>query len=281
MRTTSVVPHGPRAWPLWLLALVALSLPLAAGYLWLVLTSVSREVHGLLPVGGWQPENWRFLWEAVGRRPSIWIVLGNTLLFAGGVAVAEVLVSAMAAYAISRLRFRGRGLYLGLVLVLHAFPAVSLLIAIFYVLRVLQLFDTLLGVVLVKVALDLPLGIWLLKGFFDDLSEDMEEAALVDGARRWTIFWRIALPLVRPGLLALGTFALLSAWGEFILPFTLIVSGKSWTLSLYLQSLIGDYRFTDFGLLAAVGLFYMAPVTVLFLVGQRFLLNIYGAGVKA
>ena len=84
------------------------------------------------------------------------------------------------------------------------------------------------------------------------------------------------MPFVRPGLLALGTFALLSAWGEFILPFTLIVSGKSWTLSLYLQSLIGDFRFTDFGLLAAVGLFTMAPVWMLFLAGQKFLLNIYG-----
>jgi inositol-phosphate transport system permease protein len=262
-------------------ALVAVSLPLAAMYLWLALASVSREVHGLWPTGGWQPENWRFLREAIGTRPSIWLVLGNTLLFAGGVAAVEVFVSAMAAYAISRLAFPGRGLYLRMVLVLHAFPAVSLLIAIFYVLRVLQLFDTLLGVVLVKVALDLPLGIWLLKGFFDDLPRDTEDAALVDGARRWTIFWRIALPLVRPGLLALGTLMLVSAWGEFILPFTLIVSGESWTLSLYLQSLIGDYRFTDFGLLAAVGLFYMAPVVVVFLVGQRYLLDIYGGGTRA
>ena len=265
----------------WAAILVGVSLPLVVGAIWLALSSVSREVHGLWPVGGWQPENWRFLWEAIGSRPSIWLVLGNTLLFAGGVATVQVLVSAMAAYAISRLKFSGRGFYLGMVLVLHAFPAVSLLIAIFYVLRVLGLFDTLLGVVLVKVALDLPLGIWLLKGFFDDIPDAMEDAALVDGAKRGTIFWRIALPLVRPGLLALGTLMLLSAWGEFILPFTLIVSGESWTLSLYLQSLIADFRFTDFGLLAAVGLFYMMPVVVLFLVRQRFLLNIYGGGTKA
>lgn len=270
-----------RAGPAWTAALVVVSLPLLAGVVWLALSSVFREVHGLWPVGGWQPENWRFLRETIGSRPSIWLVLLNTLVFAGGVAAVQVLVSAMAAYAISRLHFAGRGLYLGMVLVLHAFPAVSLLIAIFYVLRVLGLFDTLLGIVLVKVALDLPLGVWLLKGFFDDLPEELEDAALVDGARRGTIFWRIALPLVKPGLLALGTLMLLSAWGEFILPFTLIVSGESWTLSLYLQSLIADFRFTDFGLLAAVGLFYMAPVVVVFLAGQRFLLNVYGGGTKA
>lgn len=269
-----------RSWPLVTLALVVLTLPIAVGALWLLLTSMSREVHGLSPIGGWELENWRFLREPIGARPSIWAVLWNTLLFSGGVAIVEVLVAAMSAYAVSRLHFPGRRAYMGLVLVLHAFPAVTLLIAIFYVLRVLHLFDTLIGVVLVKVALDLPLGIWLLKGFFDQLSWDMEMAALVDGASRWRIFWRLALPLVRPGLLALGTFALLSAWGEFVLPYTLIVSGKSWTLSLYLQSLIGDYRFVDFGLLSAVGLFYMLPVCVLFLFGQRYLLRIYGGGIK-
>ncbi len=270
-----------RSWPVLALGLLVLSAPLAAGFLWLVITSFAHEVHGLLPAGGWETGNWRFLGESVGSRPSIWGVLGNTLLFAAGVAALEVTVAAMAAYAISRLSFRGRGLYLGLTLILHAFPAVTLLIAIFYVLRLLHLFDTLLGVVLVKATLDLPLGIWLLKGFFDKLSPDIEAAALIDGATRFTIFWRIALPLVRPGLLALGTFALLSAWGEFILPFTLIVSSKSWTLPLYLQSLIGDYRFVDFGLLAAVGLFYMLPVYFLYLLGQRFLLNIYGGELTA
>jgi len=265
----------------WVAAAVLPSVPLALGALWLALASVSGEVHGLWPTGGWRPENWRFLTETIGSRPSVWLVLGNSVAFAAGVAAVEVLVAAMAAYALSRLRFPGRGFGLGLVLVLHAFPAVSLLIAIFYVLRVLGLFDTLLGIVLVKVALDLPLGVWLLKGFFDDLPPELEDAARVDGARAATIFWRVALPFVRPGLLALGTLALLSAWGEFILPFTLIVSGKSWTLSLYLQSLIGDYRFADFGLLAAVGLFYMAPVVALFLGAQRFLLNVYGGGARA
>jgi inositol-phosphate transport system permease protein len=84
---------------------------------------------------------------------------------------------------------------------------------------------------------------------------------------------------VRPGLLALGTFALLSAWGEFILPFTFIVSGNKALMSSYLQSFLTE-AFADFGMVAAVGLFYALPVVALFLVGQRFLLNIYGGGIK-
>ncbi len=274
------MPLLPRNWPLFWGVLTLLTLPILIGVLWLILTAIFDQVHGLLPVGPIDPENWRFLYEgSLGGRPSIWVALKNSLVFAFTVAVFELLVASMAAYAISRMKFPYRTPYLGMILVLHAFPAVSLLIAIYYILRVMGLFDTLIGVILVKASLELPLGIWLMKGFFDHLSWDMEMAALVDGASRWLVFCKVALPLVRPGLLALGTFALLSAWGEFILPFTFIVSGKSWTLALYMQSFFRE-AFVDYGLLAAVGLFYALPVLILFLVGQRYLLNIYSGGVK-
>ncbi len=274
------MPLLPQRWRLLLVLLLVIGLPIATGLIWLLLTALFDRVHGLIPQGDFGSENWRFLWQgSVSGRPSIWVALLNSVMFAGAVAVIEVLVSAMAAYAISRMRFPLRSMYLRFALMLHAFPAISLIIAIFYILRILGLFDTLIGVILVKASLELPLGIWLMKGFFDHLSWEMEMAALVDGASRWTLFWRIALPLVRPGILALGTFALLSAWGEFILPFTLIVSGKSWTLALYLQSFMGE-SFIDFGLMAGVGLFYVLPVVLFFLLGQRYLLNIYSGGAK-
>jgi inositol-phosphate transport system permease protein len=273
------MPLLPPRWRLVLLGLVAVSLPIASGLVWLILTGSFDRVHGLWPAGPPDLSNWRFLWEGVGGRPPVRVPLLNSLIFAGAVATVVVLTSSMAAYAISRLSFPGRGLYLGLVLILHAFPAVSLIIAIFYILRLLGLFDTLTGVILVKAALELPLGIWLMKGFFDFLSWEMEMAGLVDGMSRWMVFWKIALPLVRPGILALGTFALLSAWGEFILPFTLIVSSQNWTMAMYLQTFFGE-AFTDFGMVAAVGLFYATPVIVFFLLGQRYLLNIYSGGVK-
>jgi inositol-phosphate transport system permease protein len=270
----------PRTWPLWLLLLILISLPIVAGYAWLLVSSFNARVHGLWPVGEWGLDNWRFLWERIGRRPPVLTVMLNTLLFAGGVAALVVTVSSMAAYAISRLHFPGRGLFLGLVLVLHAFPAVSLLIASYYVLVVLGLFDTLLGVILVMTSFMMPLGIWLLKGFFDGLSWEMEMAALVDGASRWTIFFRLALPLVSPGLFAVGIFSFLVAWGEFILPYTFIVSGRTWTFSIYLASMMGDFEMANYGLLGAVGLFYMLPAVIVFLVGQRYLLTMYSGGSK-
>lgn len=273
------MPLLPPRWRLILFAAAALSVPIVAGIIWLFLTGAFEDVHGLVPGGPVALKSWRFLWEPVGNRPPVRVPLLNSMIFSVVVATVVVTVASMAAYAISRLSFPGRSLYLGLVLMLHAFPAVSLIIAIFYILRLLGLFDTLIGVILVKASLDLPLGIWLMKGFFDALSWDMEMAALVDGMSRWTLFWRIALPLVRPGVLALGTFSLLSAWGEFILPFTLIVSTRSWTMALYLQSFIGEV-FTDYRMAAAVGLFYALPVLALFLLGQRYLLNVYSGGVK-
>ena len=274
------MPILPPRWRIFLIALGIIALPIVIGLVWILLTALFDRVHGLIPQAGLGRENWRFLWQgSLSGRPTIWVALLNSLLFSATVALIEVLVSAMAAYAIARMRFPLRRAYLGFALMLHAFPAISLIIAIFFILRLLGLFDTLIGVILVKASLELPLGIWLMKGFFDNLSWEMEMAALVDGASRWTVFWRIALPLVRPGILALGTFALLSAWGEFILPFTLIVSGRSWTLALYLQSFTSE-AFVDFGLMAAVGLFYALPVILFFLLGQRYLLNIYSGGVK-
>jgi len=274
------MPLLPPRWRLLLLALVALSLPIITGIVWLFLTGLFEDVHGLVPAGPLAIKSWRFLWESsIGSRPPIRVPLLNSLVFSVVVSVMVVLVASMAAYAISRLSFPGRTMYLGLVLMLHAFPAVSLIIAIFYILRLLGLFDTLTGVILVKASLDLPLGIWLMKGFFDNLSWEMEMAALVDGMSRWGLFWKIALPLVRPGILALSTFSVLSAWGEFILPFTLIVSTRSWTMAIYLQTFLGEV-FTDYRMAAAVGLFYALPVVILFLLGQRYLLNIYSGGVK-
>jgi inositol-phosphate transport system permease protein len=274
------MPLLPPRWRLLLLALGALSLPIITGIVWLFLTGSFQDVHGLVPAGPLAIKNWRFLWESsIGNRPPIHVPLLNSLAFSVVVSAVVVLVASMAAYAISRLSFPGRTMYLGLVLMLHAFPAVSLIIAIFYILRLLGLFDTLTGIILVKASLELPLGIWLMKGFFDNLSWEMEMAALVDGMSRWGLFWRVALPLVRPGILALSTFSVLSAWGEFILPFTLIVSARSWTMAIYLQTFLGEV-FTDYRMAAAVGLFYALPVVILFLLGQRYLLNIYSGGVK-
>ncbi len=263
--------------------LTVLTLPIVIFYGWLLVSSFATRMHGIRPLG-FTLDNWRFLagWGEAWHRdfPSIWMATLNTLIFAAVVTVAEVSVSAAAGYALSRLRFPGRRNFLGLTLVLHGFPGVSLLIAIFFILRFMKLYDTMLGVILVKMSMDLPFGIWIMKGFFDTVSWDIEMSALIDGCSRLRTWLQIVLPLIRPGVAALSIFCFLSGWQEFLLPYIFTLSFNNWTLSVLLKRLIGDFRFVDYGLVTAVGLFYMLPVLIFYAFTQQYLLSIYTGGMK-
>jgi inositol-phosphate transport system permease protein len=214
------------------------------------------------------------------NRPAIVPLTINTFIFAALTSVIVLLVSSMAGYAFSRLRFPGRRPFLAGILLLHSFPSVTLLIALFVVLRTLGLYDRLIGVILVKAAFELPFGIWIMKGFFDTIPWDFEMSALVDGAGRLRTWWRIMLPQVKPGLLALGLLSFVQGWNEFLLPFVFMPSGSQQTLSTLVRGILGEGRFVDYGLLTAVGLWYVAPVLVIFVVAQKQLMRIYAGGVK-
>ncbi len=276
MTPDAVGPHG--RWGV-AAALMVLTAPIIVLYGWLLLASFSVTITGLVP-HGLTLANWRFLWQTLPNEANAWVAAGNSLTFAVTVAVLEVLVGAMAAYALSRLTFPGRGLFLGSTIVLHSFPSVTLLIAIFLILRALGLYDRLAGVILVKLALDLPLGIWIMKGFFDAVPWDVEMAALVDGYSRIRVWWKVMLPLIRPGLFAFAIFAFLSGWNEFLLPYVLLPSQDSQTLSVLMASLSGEERFADYGLVTALSVFYILPAVAVFALTQRYLLRIFSGGVK-
>ncbi|MCC6798861.1 MAG: carbohydrate ABC transporter permease, partial [Anaerolineae bacterium] len=200
-----------------------------------------------------------------------------------------LLVSSMAGYALSRMNFAGRRTFLSLTLILHGFPAVTLLIAIFFVLRNIGTipflghyfgFNTRGGIALVMVAFELPLGVWLMKGFFDGIPWDIERSALIDGASRWRTFYQILLPQIRPGLLALGIFAFISGWGAYLIPQTYSIGTKTATLAVYINQLTSDTAPVNWNEIAAVGLFQMLPVFVIFVFAQEYLLNIYAGGTK-
>jgi len=165
-------------------------------------------------------------------------------------------------------------------LVLHAFPSVTLLIAIFLVLQMVGLYNTLIGVILVKAALELPFGIWIMKGFYDSVPWEIEMAGIQDGASRFTVWRRLVLPQVRPALLALGLFSFLAGWSEFILPQVLTPGNEVQVLSVYLAGLIADDNNFDMALFKAVGVFYVIPVMILFIFFQKHLMNIFGGGSK-
>lgn len=265
--------------------LILATLPILVLYVWLTYSSFFPGVEGLRPVGSFTLENWRFLWDPgsvvqLRNKPAIIPLTINTFLFAISTSVVVVLISSMAGYALSRLPFPGRRMFLGGVLLLHSFPSVTLLIATFIVLRQLGLYDRLVGVILVKAAFELPFGIWIMKGFFDTVPWELEMAALVDGASRLRTWWSVVMPLVKPGLLALGILTFVQGWNEFILPFVFMPSGSSQTLSTFVRAILGEGRLVDYGLLTAVGLYYVAPILVLFVVAQDQLMRVYAGGVK-
>ena len=270
--------------------LVVSVFPIVLGYAWLIIATFSYRTEGLLPidaagnVGGWTLRNWEFLSD-----PTVWRVTLTSFLLAVGMVIGVGTVSSLAAYSLSRMNFSGRKSFLSLTLMLHAFPSVTLLIAIFFVLNFLSKlpaigaaigYNTLGGVALVMIALDLPLGIWLMKGFFDNLSWDMERAALIDGASRFRVWWEIIIPLIKPGLAALAIFNFLSGWSAFLIPFTFTVGTKVANLPVYMRQMISDTAPTNWNMIAAVGMFQLIPVLIFFVFTQEMLLSVYAGGSK-
>jgi inositol-phosphate transport system permease protein len=285
--TTASPRDGARRWAATVpyLALFIASLPIITLFGWFLYSSFFQRVEGFRPVTPFTIENWRFLWapetvEALRFKAPIIPLTINTFIFAFSTTLVVLLISSMAGYALSRMRFPGRRPFLAGVLLLHSFPSVTLLIAIFIVLRQLGLYDQLLGVILVKTAFELPFGIWIMKGFFDTVSWDLEMAALVDGAGRLRTWWSVVMPLVKPGLLALGLLSFVSGWNEFLLPFIFMPSGGQQTLSVFIRAILNEGRFVDFGLLTAVGLYYVLPILLIFFFAQDRLMRVYAGGVK-
>lgn len=273
-------------WPYFIAYIVLgiTTLPIIVMYLWLLINSFTTSMkYGFIPMN-FSLDNWSFLWENVRHGssyyPSIWLATWNSLKFAGILTILEIIIGVMAGYALSRLRFPGRKVILKTTLILHAFPSVALLIAVFYILNFLGLIDTLWGVILVKTALQIPMTAWIIKGFFDDVPWDIEWSGLIDGCNRFKVWYSIVLPSVKPGIAAVSIFSFMAGWSEFLLLYTFILSDKNVTLATYLQKIMSDTNMIPYGLLTAISLFYMIPVIIFFLFTQRSLMQVNVGGGK-
>lgn len=260
--------------------LVITGLPVIIGYVWLVVNSFAETMTwGIIPTG-FTFENWHFLWEKPSQwYPDLWRVTWNTLALALGTTAVVLLTSAPAAYAISRMSFAGRNFLLAVTLILHAFPGVALLIATFYVLRILNMLN-LVGVTFVTAALMMPFATWVLKGHFDVVPWNIEMSALIDGASRFQVWYKIMLPQVKPGLAAIAIFSFIAGWSQYLFVITFIHERSNWTLTSYVNAIIGDFRFLDYGLLSAVALFYISPVILFFIFAQKYLTQMGASSMK-
>jgi ABC-type glycerol-3-phosphate transport system permease component len=194
--------------------------------------------------------------------------LRNSLQVALGTTVLALVVGSFGGYAMSRWRFRGRALYGNTLLVVQMFPGVMLAIPLYLVLTNYGLIDTLWALLVTYLTFALVTSVWMLKGYFDGIPREIEEAALIDGANRLQVLWQIVLPLSGPGITTVAVFVFLLAWNEFFFAYVFLASADNYTLSLGMYSFIQQFT-TQWGNIMAAGTLTTIPVLVFFFLLQR------------
>jgi arabinogalactan oligomer/maltooligosaccharide transport system permease protein len=221
-------------------------------------------------------DNFRYLFF---ERPfARWLL--NSVMVSLATTLLGVFLASTAAYAFSRFRFPGRTAALLSFLVTQMFPGILMMIPLYLIMDTLGLLDRLAGLTLVYATTAIPFCVWMLKGYFDTIPKELEEAAVMDGASRARIFWTLVLPLSLPGVAVTALFSFMTAWNEFILAATFMNQETSYTLPVGLQMMVGQFS-SDWGHFAAGSVLVSLPVMALFFALQRYLVaGLTAGGVK-
>ncbi len=196
----------------------------------------------------------------------------NSLIVAVSSTAATVVVSSMLAYAFARLKFPGREFLFYVFLLGMMIPPVMLIIPQFIIAKQLDLLDKFLGLVVVYVTMNLSMQTFLLRGFFEGIPRDLEEAALIDGASQWKIFWRVVMPLSRSGIAVVTIFTFLYSWGEFPWAHVAIKETTRRTLPIAI-ALFQSQHLTEWGQVFAASIVALIPVVFVFSVFQRYFIR--------
>ena len=198
--------------------------------------------------------------------------------------VLTLVMTAFAAYAFSRFRFRGRRSLLQTVLLIQVFPNFLNMVALFLILQQLGAYIPWLslnshgGLILLYLGGALGVNTWLMKGFFDSIPRDLDEAATIDGASHWQTFWLVIFPLIRPILVVVGLLIFVGTYQEFILARVMLQDSQKYTLTVGLSLFVRDQYAQRWGVFAAGALIGALPVVIVFLVFQRYLIGGLTAG---
>ncbi|MFB6612192.1 carbohydrate ABC transporter permease [Agromyces sp. NPDC056379] len=197
------------------------------------------------------------------------VFLRNSAIVAIVTVLASAVVALLASVAVARFKFKFRTAMLLMILVVQMVPLEALVIPLFVQVRDLGLLNTLLGLMVVYVALSLPFGIWMLRGFVAAVPVELEEAAYIDGASWWRMFRSVMLPLVMPGLVATSVFSFITAWNEFIFAMTLLGGAtENYTVAIGLKSFFGLHS-NEWGYIMAASTLITLPVMIFFVIVQR------------
>ena len=203
--------------------------------------------------------------------------MANSAIVAGSTALLASFGATLAAYSFSKFKFPGNRPISFSLFLTQMFPHAAILVPLYILFQTLQLFDRLSGLVLANLAFAVPVAVWLLIGFFDSIPEELIDAALIDGAGRLGVLFRVILPITINGILATAMYIFISTWSELLFAVTFTQSAAKATLPVFLSSFKGQYSVDWAGLLAASTLTAL-PVALLFLLLQRFFIEGITAG---
>lgn len=247
-----------------LLVTVAFALPL----IWLLLASVDTRATLSIKL----PETFSLQnFTDVMTPETAFIPLLNSLFLAGGCAVITVTVAVLAAYPLSRYKMRVNKPFLYGVLFGTCLPITAMMVPVYALFVAFNLIDSLPGTTLFLAATSLPIAIYMTKNFMDSVPVSLEEAAWMDGASMLTTLTRIVIPLMRPGLAVVFIFVFIGAWGNFFVPFVLLLSPDKLPAAVSIFSFFGQYGTVAYGQLAAFSLLYSLPVITLYVFVSRVL----------
>jgi ABC-type glycerol-3-phosphate transport system permease component len=207
-------------------------------------------------------------YRALFTEREFWVPIRNSLIVAGSTTVFCVAVGGLCAYALARLRFRGKVPLLGLILAVSVFPQISVVSPLYLLLRRLHLINTYPGLILPYLTFAMPLTVWLLVGFFRQLPAELEEAAMVDGASRLRTIREIIWPLALPGLAATAILTFVYSWNEFLFALSFTLGPERQTVPVAIALFRGQYQ-VPWGQILAAAIVATAPVALLVLLFQR------------
>jgi multiple sugar transport system permease protein len=234
--------------------------------LWVLLASVNRTAGLTVSIPDhWTLDNFRaVLTPETTYRPML-----NGFILCGGAALLTIICATLAGYALSRFKTRYKRPFLLTILFSTGLPITAIMVPVYGLFVQLNLIDTLSGTMLFMAATGLPFAIWLMKNFMDSVPVTLEEAAWTDGASRMKTLWYVILPLVWPGISVVTIFTFVGMWGNFFVPFVLLLSPDKLPASVSIYTFFSQYGQVAYGQLAAYSLLYSGPVIILFLFLSR------------
>ncbi|MDO4242847.1 MAG: carbohydrate ABC transporter permease [Actinomyces sp.] len=240
----------------------AFLLPLA----WILLAALDANatVSVKLPTS-WTLENFTAIMSVEGTLRPLW----NSALISLGTATLCVVVSVLAAYPLSRFQMRFNRAFLYTILFGTCLPITAMMVPVYALFVSFRLLDSLPGTVLFMAATSLPMAVWMMKNFMDSVPISLEEASWVDGASGMAALWHVVVPLMKPGIAVVFIYVFTAAWGNFFVPFVLLMSPENQPAAVAVYTFFGSHGEIAYGRLAAFSIFYSLPVLLLYVLVQR------------